>query len=185
MGGSLAPVRVAGFTWNGWQPSAVYAVIEDYCMVESAKVLIYPLVLFVAILILLNVSDLDYHLSPSSFLHVFDLRNHVIVEMCSYFYPMTPHARKAILFHIDLRNNVPPELSIILKFPAVHYTIISLICAVELNPEALICPKVILRTVAPGYHLHTITSPENPSMSMLLVAVLPFSAHLANHIVLE
>ncbi|MCK7553216.1 hypothetical protein, partial [Marinobacter goseongensis] len=25
MGGSLAPVRVAGFTWNGWQPSAVYA----------------------------------------------------------------------------------------------------------------------------------------------------------------
>jgi hypothetical protein len=26
MGGSLAPVRVAGFTWNGWQPSAVYAV---------------------------------------------------------------------------------------------------------------------------------------------------------------
>ncbi|GBO90465.1 hypothetical protein MSSD14B_41330 [Marinobacter salsuginis] len=27
MGGSLAPVRVAGFTWNGWQPSAVYAGI--------------------------------------------------------------------------------------------------------------------------------------------------------------
>ena len=26
MGGSLAPVRVAGFTWNGWQPSAVYAL---------------------------------------------------------------------------------------------------------------------------------------------------------------
>jgi hypothetical protein len=26
MGGSLAPVRVAGFTWNGWQPSAVYAM---------------------------------------------------------------------------------------------------------------------------------------------------------------
>ena len=26
MGGSLAPVRVAGFTWNGWQPSAVYAI---------------------------------------------------------------------------------------------------------------------------------------------------------------
>jgi len=25
MGGSLAPVWVAGFTWNGWQPSAVYA----------------------------------------------------------------------------------------------------------------------------------------------------------------
>jgi hypothetical protein len=25
MGGSLAPVRVAGFRWNGWQPSAVYA----------------------------------------------------------------------------------------------------------------------------------------------------------------
>ena len=28
MGGSLAPVRVAGFTWNGWQPSAVYADVE-------------------------------------------------------------------------------------------------------------------------------------------------------------
>jgi len=27
MGGSLAPVRVAGFRWNGWQPSAVYASI--------------------------------------------------------------------------------------------------------------------------------------------------------------
>jgi len=27
MGGSFAPVRVAGFRWNGWQPSAVYA----YC----------------------------------------------------------------------------------------------------------------------------------------------------------
>jgi hypothetical protein len=25
MGGSFAPVRVAGFTWNGWQASAVYA----------------------------------------------------------------------------------------------------------------------------------------------------------------
>ncbi len=25
MGGSLAPVRVAGFRWNRWQPSAVYA----------------------------------------------------------------------------------------------------------------------------------------------------------------
>jgi len=25
MGGSLAPVWVAGFTWNGWQPLAVYA----------------------------------------------------------------------------------------------------------------------------------------------------------------
>jgi len=25
VGGSLAPVRVAGFRWNGWQPSAVYA----------------------------------------------------------------------------------------------------------------------------------------------------------------
>jgi len=25
MGGSLAPVRVAGFRWNGWQSSAVYA----------------------------------------------------------------------------------------------------------------------------------------------------------------
>jgi hypothetical protein len=27
MGGSLAPVRVAGFRWNGWQPSAVYAFL--------------------------------------------------------------------------------------------------------------------------------------------------------------
>ena len=26
MGGSFAPVRVAGFTWNGWQGSAVYAL---------------------------------------------------------------------------------------------------------------------------------------------------------------
>ena len=25
MGGSFAPVWVAGFTWNGWQTSAVYA----------------------------------------------------------------------------------------------------------------------------------------------------------------
>ena len=25
MGGSFAPVRVAGFRWNGWQTSAVYA----------------------------------------------------------------------------------------------------------------------------------------------------------------
>ena len=25
MGGSFAPVRVAGFKWNGWQTSAVYA----------------------------------------------------------------------------------------------------------------------------------------------------------------
>ncbi len=25
VGGSFAPVRVAGFTWNGWQASAVYA----------------------------------------------------------------------------------------------------------------------------------------------------------------
>ncbi|WP_219821000.1 hypothetical protein, partial [Marinobacter persicus] len=30
MGGSLAPVRVAGFTWNGWQPSAVYAALMHY-----------------------------------------------------------------------------------------------------------------------------------------------------------
>ena len=29
MGGSLAPVRVAGFTWNGWQPSAVYAQLQQ------------------------------------------------------------------------------------------------------------------------------------------------------------
>jgi hypothetical protein len=26
MGGSFAPVRVAGFRWNGWQTSAVYAI---------------------------------------------------------------------------------------------------------------------------------------------------------------
>jgi len=32
MGGSLAPVRVAGFTWNGWQPSAVYAV---FCILSK------------------------------------------------------------------------------------------------------------------------------------------------------
>ncbi|MET4028486.1 hypothetical protein ABIE59_004037, partial [Marinobacter sp. MBR-99] len=30
MGGSLAPVRVAGFTWNGWQPSAVYAALPAF-----------------------------------------------------------------------------------------------------------------------------------------------------------
>jgi len=29
MGGSLAPVRVAGFRWNGWQPSAVYALLPE------------------------------------------------------------------------------------------------------------------------------------------------------------
>jgi len=29
MGGSLAPVRMAGFTWNGWQPSAVYAHVRS------------------------------------------------------------------------------------------------------------------------------------------------------------
>jgi aldose sugar dehydrogenase len=29
MGGSFAPVWVAGFTWNGWQASAVYAVYES------------------------------------------------------------------------------------------------------------------------------------------------------------
>ncbi|MCL1481108.1 MULTISPECIES: hypothetical protein [unclassified Marinobacter] len=29
MGGSFAPVRVAGFRWNGWQPSAVYAPYLD------------------------------------------------------------------------------------------------------------------------------------------------------------
>ena len=33
MGGSLAPVRVAGFTWNGWQPSAVYAAKDHSLMV--------------------------------------------------------------------------------------------------------------------------------------------------------
>jgi|GEM_PF-6013705 len=37
MGGSLAPVRVAGFTWNGWQSSAVYAVItpEGYAKLKK------------------------------------------------------------------------------------------------------------------------------------------------------
>ena len=29
MGGSFAPVRVAGFKWNGWQASAVYATYLD------------------------------------------------------------------------------------------------------------------------------------------------------------
>ncbi len=28
LGGSFAPVRVAGFKWNGWQASAVYAVFS-------------------------------------------------------------------------------------------------------------------------------------------------------------
>ncbi len=32
LGGSFAPVRVAGFKWNGWQASAVYA---DQCVIES------------------------------------------------------------------------------------------------------------------------------------------------------
>ena len=38
MGGSLAPVRVAGFRWNGWQPSAVYAIdrVKDP-MIPSKK----------------------------------------------------------------------------------------------------------------------------------------------------
>ena len=34
MGGSLALVRVAGFTWNGWQPSAVYATPTQNSYVE-------------------------------------------------------------------------------------------------------------------------------------------------------
>ncbi len=29
LGGSFAPVRVAGFKWNGWQASAVYAHLRD------------------------------------------------------------------------------------------------------------------------------------------------------------
>jgi D-alanyl-lipoteichoic acid acyltransferase DltB (MBOAT superfamily) len=29
MGGSFAPVRVAGFRWNGWQTSAVYAFVAQ------------------------------------------------------------------------------------------------------------------------------------------------------------
>ncbi len=28
LGGSFAPVRVAGFKWNGWQASAVYASLK-------------------------------------------------------------------------------------------------------------------------------------------------------------
>jgi len=36
MGGSLAPVRVAGFRWNGWQPSAVYA--------KTRKVFVFQLI---------------------------------------------------------------------------------------------------------------------------------------------
>ncbi len=28
LGGSFAPVRVAGFKWNGWQASAVYALFQ-------------------------------------------------------------------------------------------------------------------------------------------------------------
>ncbi len=38
MGGSLAPVRVAGFRWNGWQPSAVYAAF-GHLNFSSAKAL--------------------------------------------------------------------------------------------------------------------------------------------------
>ena len=37
MGGSLAPVRVAGFRWNGWQPSAVYAVVATTYIITSHK----------------------------------------------------------------------------------------------------------------------------------------------------
>ncbi len=29
LGGSFAPVRVAGFKWNGWQASAVYAFMNS------------------------------------------------------------------------------------------------------------------------------------------------------------
>jgi hypothetical protein len=39
MGGSLAPVRVAGFTWNRWQPSAVYAVVVEE-LTPARKVLV-------------------------------------------------------------------------------------------------------------------------------------------------
>src|SRR5690554_1553041 len=34
MGRSLAPVRVAGFTWNGWKPSAVYATRRRHALPE-------------------------------------------------------------------------------------------------------------------------------------------------------
>jgi len=37
MGGSLAPVRVAGFRWNGWQPSAVYACQYQIGQAEQRK----------------------------------------------------------------------------------------------------------------------------------------------------
>jgi len=39
MGGSLAPVRVAGFTWNGWQPSAVYALLGHTNMSSTVRYL--------------------------------------------------------------------------------------------------------------------------------------------------
>ena len=35
MGGSFAPVRVAGFRWNGWQTSAVYAGIQRVTEIRS------------------------------------------------------------------------------------------------------------------------------------------------------
>jgi serine/threonine-protein kinase HipA len=38
MGGSFAPVWVAGFTWNGWQASAVYAKQVHTIIREVAEV---------------------------------------------------------------------------------------------------------------------------------------------------
>jgi hypothetical protein len=32
MGGSFAPVRVAGFRWYGWQASAVYAQLAEHTL---------------------------------------------------------------------------------------------------------------------------------------------------------
>ncbi|WP_412536137.1 polysaccharide biosynthesis protein [Marinobacter sp. MIT932201] len=43
MGGSLAPVRVAGFTWNGWQPSAVYAHKRLISVFADVAVLFFAL----------------------------------------------------------------------------------------------------------------------------------------------
>ena len=41
MGGSFAPVWVAGFTWNGWQASAVYATKEKINAVIIQKLIEY------------------------------------------------------------------------------------------------------------------------------------------------
>jgi hypothetical protein len=99
-------------------------------MAEAAKVLIDPFAFFLAILILLDVSDLDNHLPPSSLLHVDDSRNHVIIEISGYSFPLTPHAGKAFQFHIYLRSNVTAEMTILLKFSTVNYSVIGLVCVI-------------------------------------------------------